>query len=365
MESVAMKRGIIYTVLVLLAIGVIVLIFALVGLDKVATNLKQVGWRGFLAYFAVSVGGLFCTVLGWWIILHSRNIKSSLQHTAIGQFIGYAISAITPSMYVGGEPLKAYYIGHLYNTPKSNVFATAVFAKFQELACLLVFIYAGTIIMLAEAHQLHLPAGIWTILLIVDMILGLVFFLGLRSVIKASPIFPNLARWLGNKGILRKKMETLAPAIEKIETLIHQTFRHDWSAGAKACAFNFLSIVLACIKPVIFFWFLKGQNVFTVGEIALIFTLTQISLVLPLTPGALGIYEGGQIGIFALIGIDAADAATYLVIVRFTDLLIVGTGLYMALHFSLIRITHAHLESAPCVTEDSKIIRDINLTSKP
>lgn len=359
-----MKRGIIYTVLILLAIGVIVLIFALVGLEKVVTNLKEVGWLGFLAYLAVSAGGLFCTVIGWWIILHSHNIKSSLQHTAIGQFIGYAVSSITPSMYVGGEPLKAYYIGHLYNTTKTSVFATAVFGKFQELASLLVFVYAGTIIMLIEAHQLQLPAGIWTILLVADIFLGLAFFFGLRSVIKASPIFPNLARWLGRRGILRKQMEAIAPKIENTETMIHQAFRHDWSAGAKAFTFNFLSIMMSCIKPVIFFWFLKGHNEFTLGEIALIFTLTQISLVLPLTPGALGIYEGGQIGIFALIGIDAVDAATYLVIVRFTDLLIVGAGLYMALHFSLIRITHAHLETAPSVTEDSKIIKNNSLTQK-
>ncbi|MFH1227917.1 MAG: lysylphosphatidylglycerol synthase transmembrane domain-containing protein [Planctomycetota bacterium] len=340
-----MKKGILYSILIILALGVIILIFSLVGLEKVVKNLREIGLTGFLAYFGTAITVLFLTILGWRIVLHSHGINASLVHTTIGQFIGYAISAITPSMYVGGEPLKAIYMGHLYNTSKTNVFATAVFAKFQELASLIALIYTGTIIMLIEAHQLHLPTGIWTALLVVDIILGLVFFLALRSIIKNSPIFPDFVRWLGRKGIFRRKMEDWAPKVERTELLIHQAFRHDWKAGTRAFTYNFMSIVIACLKPVIFFYFLKGHNEFTLGEIALIFTLTQISLVLPLTPGALGIYEGGQIGILALVGILPEDAATYLVIVRFTDLLIVGTGIYMAVHFGLIRITKVDVES--------------------
>ncbi|MFA5795475.1 MAG: lysylphosphatidylglycerol synthase transmembrane domain-containing protein [Candidatus Brocadiia bacterium] len=340
-----MKKGILYSILILIAIGVVVLIFALVGLEKVATNLKLIGIEGFLAYFIAALATLFLTVLGWKIILRSHGINASLAHTSIAQLIGYSISAVTPSMYVGGEPLKAIYIGHLYNTSKTKVFATAVFAKFQELASLIALIYTGTIIMLIEAQQLQLPQGIWTALLVVDIILGLVFFLALRSIIKNSPIFPDLIRWLGRKGIFRRKMEDWAPKMERIELLVHQAFRHDWKAGTRAFIHNFLSIVVACFKPVIFFYFLKGQNAFSLGEIALIFTLTQISLVLPLTPGALGIYEGGQIGIFSLVGILPGDTATFLVIVRFTDLLVVGAGLYMAVHFGLIRITKADVDA--------------------
>jgi uncharacterized protein (TIRG00374 family) len=140
-------------------------------------------------------------------------------------------------------------------------------------------------------------------------------------------------------------MEELAPKIEKIEAMIHQAFRHNWRAGARAFAANFLSIIFAGIKPVVFY-FLKGENIFSLTEIAAIFTLTQISLVLPLTPGALGIYEVGQIGIFALVGVDPVDAATYLVIVRFVEFLIIGLGVYMAIHFGLVRITSANLETA-------------------
>ncbi|MBI4712749.1 MAG: flippase-like domain-containing protein [Planctomycetes bacterium] len=341
-----MKRGILYTVLLLLAIGVIVVIFSLVGWQKVLSNIQNIGFRGFFAYLAISILVLFMTVVGWWVILRSHEIKVGLGHTAIAQFIGYAVSMITPSMYIGGEPLKAYYIGQVGKTTKTRAFATAVFAKFQELSCLLFFIYAGTLIMIIEAQAIHLSRSLWILLLATDIILGLFMLVALRSVVKNTPLFSHIIVWFGKRGILKKRIETALPKILHIEEMINQAFKHNWKAGALAFLFNFLSVAFAISKIVVFFYFLYGYNKFSLTEIAVMFTLSQLVMVLPLTPGSIGMYEGGQIGILhGLIGIEFADAVTYLVIVRFVDLILVGSGIYLALHYSLVRFVHAHFET--------------------
>jgi uncharacterized protein (TIRG00374 family) len=339
-----MRYGLLYTFLVIIAVIILTLIVTYHGADKIINKISIVGLKGFFAYFFLSLIVLFTTVIGWHLILHSHEIRTSFLHTTTGQLIGYAISLITPSMYIGGEPLKAHYIGSLYNTSKTKVFSTAVFAKFQESASLLLFIYAGTLVMIIEAQEIELPAGVWTVLLVTDIILGVVFILAMRSIIRNSPIFSHIMAWLARKGILTKLMEKIIPGIIKTEDLVSRAFRHNWKAGIIAFIFNFLSIALVVMRPVIFFYFLYQKNIFSLTEIAVMFTLSQILLVFQFTPGCIGIFEGGQIGIFAIIGIDAVDALSYLFIYRFVDLLLVGAGIYMAIHYNVIRFVSAHFE---------------------
>ena len=340
-----MKYGLLYLLLIIIAVIIVVIIFAYVGVDRIINKFWAVGLIGFLSYFFASLFVLLATTIGWWFILHSHNIKASFLHATIGQLIGTAISFITPSMYIGGEPVKAHYIGSLYNTSKTKVFSTAVFAKFQELVSLLIFIYIGTLIMIIKAQQVQLPAGIWTVLLVVDSILGVIVILALRSVIRNSPIFSHLATWIAKRGILTKHIKKIIPKIIKTEELIYQAFKHDWKTGIVAFSFNFFSILIAFIKPIIFFYFLYHYNIFSLTEIAVIFTLSQILLVFQITPGCIGIFEGGQIGIFAIVGIGAVDAASYLLVYRFVDLIIIGTGLYLAIHYNLVRFVSARFET--------------------
>ena len=349
-----MKQGLLYTGLIVIGIAIVVGIFTYVGADKIISNLQTIGLIGFLVYFGTSLVVVALPIIGLHIILHSHNIKTLFWHTAIGQLIGNAIGFITPSMYLGGEPLKAHYIGDLYKTSKTKVFSIGIFGKFQELSSLLFFIYVGTLIMIIEAGSLPLPAGIWTLLLVVDISLGLFVIFAVRSIIKNNPVISNVIIWISRRGIFRKHIEKLIPKITRIEEMIYQTFKHDWKTGIVAYTFNFLSIVVAFIKPAVFFFFLyKYTNILSLTEIALIFTLSQILLVFHITPGCVGIFEGGQIWIFNLIGINMGDAASYLLVYRFVDLLITGGGIYLAIHYNLVKFVSARLETIDSSGEEN------------
>jgi uncharacterized protein (TIRG00374 family) len=347
-----MKYGLLYTLLIIIAIIIIVAIFAWVGADKIIAKFQEIGFLGVFLYFAVAIAGLLVTVIGWYLILRSHNIKVKFLHAIIGQLIGNAIGFITPSLYLGGEPVKAHYIGTIYGISKTKVFSTAFFAKFQELTCLLIFIYAGTLVMLLEAKEVQLPGWMWTTLLTVDIILGIIVLLTLISITKNSPVFSHIAAWIAKRGILSKRIEKLIPKIINTEELIYQAFRHDWKTGLIAFLFNFLSIIAVVAKPVIFFYFLYHQNVFSLTEIAMIFTFSQILLVFHVTPACIGVFEGGQMGIFAIIGINnpainTTDAASYLLICRFVDLVLTGGGVYLAIHYNLVKFISPKIETLP------------------
>jgi len=340
-----MKHGILYSALIIIGIGIIVGIFFFVGPAAIFANLQKIGIVGFLAFFGATLVVIALPIIGLQLILHSHNIKTKIWHTAIGQFIGNAIGFITPSLYLGGEPFKALYLGDLYKTSKSKIFSVAMFGKFQELSCLLFFVYVGTLIMIVKAEELSLPSGLWTILLIVDVGLGILVFFAIRSIIKNSPVLSNVALWIARRGIFRKRIEKIVPQIIELEEMIYQAFKHDWKTGLIAYGFSFLSILVAFLKPAVFFIFLSGgSEILPLYELAMIFTLTQILLVFHITPGCIGVFEGGQMGIFKIIGIDDGVAVAYLLIYRFVDLLTTGAGVYLAIHYGLVKFVGKRLE---------------------
>jgi len=57
------------------------------------------------------------------------------------------------------------------------------------------------------------------------------------------------------------------------------------------------------------------------------FVLTQLVFMLPTTPGGVGVYEAGVIGVFRLLGWDPALGAAYGVLLRLDDVLFIGASM--------------------------------------
>jgi len=95
----------------------------------------------------------------------------------------------------------------------------------------------------------------------VDIFLGIIVLLALRSIIRNSPIFSISPPGLQKRN-LTKKIDKIIPKIINTEELIFLAFKHDWKAGLIAFLFNFSSIIAAILRPVIFFYFLYHHNIF-------------------------------------------------------------------------------------------------------
>jgi uncharacterized membrane protein YbhN (UPF0104 family) len=66
------------------------------------------------------------------------------------------------------------------------------------------------------------------------------------------------------------------------------------------------------------------------GPLSLIFVASQTLLCFQLTPSGVGTLDGGLIGTFALIGLPEAQCMAYLLALRFWDVLIMGSGGFLA-----------------------------------
>jgi uncharacterized membrane protein YbhN (UPF0104 family) len=72
-----------------------------------------------------------------------------------------------------------------------------------------------------------------------------------------------------------------------------------------------------------------------VGEIALLLAFSLVVVAIPFFPGALGIYEGGMVGFFQLLGRPAAEGIAYAMVVHGVELIVAAVGLVFLAHLGV------------------------------
>ena len=328
-----MKRKLFLLVTTLGGTALVVLAFYLIGLQKVIFQLQEVGLAG-VCVFIINVLLIFIiNAISWQIILKSYGHRPPFRDILATKIIGFVISYLTPSMYFGGEPVRAYLISKKHGLPLTEVGASVVVNRFLELGAALFFIYLGSIWTLVEYE---LPLLVRVVMLAVNVLMGLGMAALLLSFIYENRLFTDLANLLSRWNPLSKTVEKVKPHISKLEGEVFLVFKKHRREALLAFALNFLAGSLIFLKPAIFFYFLG--IIFRLSQLSLVFALTHLILILQVTPGALGVFELGEVAIFGLVGIQAQKALAFTLMVRVTDAVIVAIALFLGLHFGLNKL---------------------------
>lgn len=327
-----MKKNIL--IFISTAIGglLLFLIFYLVNVTEVFINMTKIGPWGIGAFMANIIFIMLIGGFSWQIILRAYGHHLPFWDVFRIKTIGFAISYLTPSMYIGGEPVRIYLLGKKYGVSMTRIGATVVVDKFLELGAGLFYILLGSVYVLI---RYELPPLLFLVLLVINAVLvGVMGLLLIGFIWKTRP-FSSTLGILGKIKPLRKAVKAIMPTIIGLEKDIYSAFGKHGRSTLQAFSLNLLIGGLIFIKPALFFFFLRVF--FNLSQLALLFALTHLLLALQFTPGALGIFEWGEVGIFGLIGISSEKALAYSLMVRIADLLVVaaagGTGIHMGVKY--------------------------------
>ena len=325
-----MKRRFLVLVTTLGGTALLVLVFYLIGVQKVIFQLQEVGLAG-ISVFIINVLLIFLIdAVSWQIILRSYGHRLPFTDILATKIIGFVISYLTPSMYFGGEPVRAYLISKKHSLSLTTVGASVVVNRFLELGAGLFFIYLGTIWTLVEYE---LPLQLCVVMLVVNVLMGLGMAALLLSFIYENRLFTNLANFLSRWNPLSKAVEKVKPHISKMEGEVFLVFRRHRGEALLAFALNLLAGSLIFLKPAIFFYFLG--IIFKLSQLSLLFALTHLIFILQVTPGALGVFELGEVAIYGLVGVEAQKALAFSLMVRITDAVLIAIALFVALRLGL------------------------------
>ena len=320
-----------------------------VGLGKILQRIALLGPWGFLLFFLNALLIFLLWTAGWYALLRAYGVRRGWGEALRAMLSGYAINFLTPTLNLGGEPVKAYLASDGFSSSGAKVVATIVVERFINMSSILIFALASSVYLSFSQivpHPLRWGLIIWAgggMLFAIAVVFGL---------LKRATLVSRFVVWLQQRLPWGKELLGKAGGgILKVEQELHQAFSEHRRAVLITFALDLTATALTYLNPLIFLFF-SGHQVLSLGELSLVFALGMfLAMFLWVTPAGLGVAEGGMIGIFGLLGISGASAVAYSFTLKLPSLLLAGVGIaYIAQH-GLARLLKDKVEGGPLKDE--------------
>jgi len=332
---------------VFLALGLLVfamLIYS-VGPRAVLSALGQLGWVTPLIAIPYLTSYLADSI-GWWWILRQDFHASPGNPGRAARFLqlfavragGEAVNAITPTAYLGGEPLKAWLLQR-YGVSLVSALASVIVSKTALMLTQGGFVFLGLLVALRQWHPvIPLPVAAIGGTLLCILVFGLIIGIQRRGLFG---FLLGLSRRLSGKQALLASWESDALALDDQLRGIYGRRTRDFVI---CCAFHFLGWVVGCGEVYVVVWLLGSPVDFPTA-----FAIEALSgvakLAAMIVPGSLGIQEGGQVLIFVSLGMTAPLGMTFGLLRRGRELLWIGFGLAVLVHHQALAWVRASAEA--------------------
>jgi putative membrane protein len=307
--------------IILLLIGLVGFATLLYKLDarEVYYDLCQLKWRLFLVLLPYSLVFALDT-LGWKYAFQGWTPKLTFSSLFAARMAGEAINCLTPSGYMGGEPLKAYLLKR-YNISMVEGMASVVISRTIMAIAQVVFILLGVTLALSrfQATGMLLTVATGTILVGIP-ITALVFISQKKGLFTA---FYNLLRRFK---ITVRYLEDRERELMELDENISQFYSTNRRGFFLCFFFYFLGWLAGVIEVYLILTFLGVPiDLFGLFIIESLFTVARS--VTSFIPGSLGGQEGGVVLIFLALQLTIQTGLSFCIIRRIREAVWVLAGL--------------------------------------
>ncbi|MBI3322281.1 MAG: flippase-like domain-containing protein [Candidatus Omnitrophica bacterium] len=312
-----------------LLIGIAIFAWVLLQADLPAVwrQVRHFRWEfGLIFLYYIVIFGL--DTLGWKFALTRQSQRRvpwvSLFRTRLA---GEAVNFVTPTGYIGGEPVKAMLLSRRHGVPMSDGMASVVIAKTTLVFSMLLFILIG--LGVALATQPADPAvfrWVWGVLPVFSLLLVLFllaqFFQPFR---RGSSLAHGVSLWTR----LPRLSDWLKKAMEKVQEWDHAIlsfYRKSPGAVFWSLGFHFLGWLAGAVEVYVIFHLL-GIPVTPATAFSLEALWVLLKTAAFLIPGSLGASEGFLLLLCSGLGISAVPGLALGLLRRARDVIWVGLGL--------------------------------------
>ncbi len=289
----------------LFAVGVVLFlgVFNFVGFGQIAGAISQLH----VPYYIIAIFLISLSIVTWAI---RWSLFTSLSGHDVGFYellknliIGLAINNLTPVFKMGGEAARVYLLKARSGIKGREGLATVSSDLTMELIVdILLAIVAVVFLMIF----LSPPFWLYGILIVFVLMSSLIIF-GIFGLYTGQQVIYTIINWVCNR--VEKLEDYRESIIEKYETF-QNTFRTilgNRKVFAQTASLTVTRKVISVAKFYVLFAAFGYQiNVFT---ILIALGVGYMIMMVPATPGSLGIFEGGMVSIFIIMGVPAGIAA--------------------------------------------------------
>ncbi len=292
--------------------------------------LAKAGWPAFAA-----MGGLLALFLAAQAaVLGELNrpvgVKAPFSVLLQATTVGMAANIVTPSSYLGGEPVKLGIIARSSGAPLHRIAGTIVLAKYLEALSFALFIaLSAGLVGLDYGAAVFRDGPLLAGGMAAAAMLGLFFGAGIlwMSLARGWRPLTRLARVGLGCFPRRRFLRRLYRKARRTEFQVLRVFREEKGAVRRAFAAHLAGHAAIFLKPAVFFWLGLGIPLGP-GALGLIFLGGQLLLAFQLTPSGIGTLDAGFWLLVAVAGlpITQPEAAAFLLFMRFWDAVVVSLG---------------------------------------
>lgn len=311
----------------LAGVGIFIWILAQADLPAVWAQVRGLRW-GFafiFLYYAVIFG---LDTLGWKFAL-SRQAQRKVRWDELfrTRLAGEAFNYVTPTGYIGGEPVKAMLLSRRHGIPMADGMASVVVAKTTLVFSMLAFILLGiAVTLLTQSVDASVLRWVWVTLPVLTTLLLL--FLGAqflqpfrrgRDLAHGMSVWARLPRF---SGWIRRVTEK----VQEWDHAILAFYRKSPGAVFWSLAFHFLGWLAGVVEIYVILRLLGIEvTLATAFSIEALWVLLKTAAFV--IPGSLGASEGMLLLICGGLGVSAVPGLALGLLRRAREILWVGLGL--------------------------------------
>jgi len=307
------KVGALVTIIIL-----ILLFFTLkdIQFKEIYTALTQIN----ISYVLLALVAFLIYYMLWALRLKNTlagYVKASYFYLLKIVWAGAFVNTITPGVGVGGEPVRAYYIGEKYNKPKTKVLGFIAADQFFNILGLTLYVIASTILIFFLIDITVLKNIIPIILVALALISVLAFYVFWKN---AHKELHWIEKRLYHLKSIRKHFKTL-PDFEKYFT---RKF-HNITNILKEAITNRNKLSIGIILSVIYrsfeyvaayvIFLALGQDI-SLAALLVVVTFAHLLGDISPIPGGIGLVESAMIVLYSAVGVPIHIAALVALLTR-------------------------------------------------
>jgi len=290
----------------LLTVGVIVVIFvySMVGFEQIINSIAMMDPYYYLLVIILIVLSIFLWSVRWGIFVRKNNPEVGYSDLFKIQLVGQAMNNLTPIFKMGGEAGKLYLLKKKYGIEVKEGLASVSTDLTLELVIDIIVVSTAVFLLMILTSP---PIWIYMILVAFALVCSLLIFLIVEIYFNMKIIHDMISFFCRKIKRLNKYEDDI---FERYETF-RQNFKESLSDRKRFTQGIGLSVGRKGLNIAKYYVLLTafGFNI-GIANIIIAIGLGIILLMIPATPGNLGIYEGGMVSVLVFVGVSPGVAAT-------------------------------------------------------
>lgn len=299
--------------------GIFAFLVMKTGPENIISSLVLFGVLPLVGFISISLLNFCVYTIRWKMILDRMVAKSArvpFRRLFMHRMSGFAAGYLTPAAQVAGEPVRVAML-RSEGIPLKEATSSVILDLAFEISTYVIYVIAG--ITLALIQGLGVGGQLLWPLVFVLFLLAILFAFFFFTV-SGSGFFHRLIRF--SRLDKFKPVAKFEAWMTETEGIMSKFFVGRWKVVFLIVFLSFLMAAFRAVEVAFITYFL-GTDI-ALRDAFLMSTLPGVALLLPI-PAGLGVFEGSNAAMFAVLGITV-NALAYTIIIRLRDFTFIALG---------------------------------------